>query len=80
MIATNAGELLAIRYGRFRNQALGNLPRMIIGSAGTLAVVTAAMLRLHLPALLQSAALCACGSVEAALATLPLLKSGWGFV
>ncbi|MGN6536817.1 MAG: FAD-binding oxidoreductase, partial [Mesorhizobium sp.] len=72
------GTIIDRMHGLWKDNTGYNLSQMIIGSEGTLAVVTAAMLRLNPPALLQSAALCACGSVEAALAALPLLKKRLG--
>lgn len=72
------GSLIDRMSGLWKDNTGFNLPQIIMGSEGTIAVVTAAVLRLHAPMRLQAAALCACESIEAAVTLLPRLKRRFG--
>lgn len=72
------GTIVDRMSGLWKDNTGYNLLQMIMGSEGTLAVITAAVLRLHSPARLQTTALCSCASVKAALDILPRLKRRFG--
>jgi FAD/FMN-containing dehydrogenase len=102
VVATNAGGINVIRYGRVRDLVLGleyvradgavihglkplrkdnagyALKELVIGSEGTLAVVTAATFRLFPRPRASATALCGLDSPSAALKLLSMLKQSAG--
>ncbi len=77
--AVLADGLVIRRMGGLAKDNSGlDLGQMLIGSEGVLGVITRLVLRLHPAPVSRRVAVCALGSVEAAVALLPLLRAGLG--
>ncbi|MEO9340759.1 FAD-binding oxidoreductase [Mesorhizobium sp. SB112] len=72
------GTIIDRMTGLWKDNTGYNFPQILMGSEGTLGIITAAVLRLHAPMHQQVAALCTCEHIDAALEFLPRVKRRFG--